>query len=469
MRILIIGAGETGVRLAQSLIADNHRVTLVDGDAERVRTIASRLDCAVVQAKDSDLGALMDAGLASADALVAVTAHDEVNMLVCSLANAVCPSVQKIARVSDPDYYRNFMDLSQRCAGKFEDGGRSLFGIDWMVNPNREMAKQMTRMVMRRRNCGILELEDGYVILSLRLGAASPLAGKTIGRLFEVKGWRYRALCVYDEDETSPAVVTPRTAIAAGKRLDVLARAEDVQDVASLCDAGEVEDVRLLVAGAGPLTPLMVEGAQALDRNWTGVSFIRGSWRARVNMDIAIVDASPERCRRLAERFAGLKVFCGDVTDENLVREERLDGYGQAVSLTEDYDRNLITAAYLKSCGVPLTVALTANADVVDMARRLGVDVAVPIRETVVASVKNHLYGRSVLQVEKMANDAFDLAYCTMTRRGGIPDDAVVLLAKGKDEPEFHAPEVQAEFATGDRLLLMVPSGRLEDVRKAVG
>lgn len=469
MRILIIGAGTTGMQLARSLIADNHRVTLVDIDAERVRHAAGMLDCAVTHIKGCGLDMLMDAGLASVDALVAVTARDEVNMLACSLANAVYPEMQKIARVFDADYFRSFMDLAHKNAAEFGDGGRPLLGIDWMVNPDVEVAKRVTRMVMRRRKCGILELGGGYVVLSLRVGAASPLVGVTVARLFEVKGWHYRMMCVYDEDGKSPVQTTLDTVVAAGKRLDVLARTEDIQSVMSLCDVGEVENVRVLVAGVGPLTPLMVTAAQLIGKDRSSESFMRGSWRSHVRMDVAVVDESPERCRQMAERFAGLKVFCGDVTDPELVREEGLGSYAQSLSFSDNYDRNLITAAYLKSRGVPLTVALTANADVVGMAEKLGVDVAVPIRETVVESIKNHLYGRNVLQVDTVADGAFDLAYCTMTKRGRIPDDSVMLLVKGKDEAEFHAPDAHTELAVGDRLLLMVPAGGLENVRKAIG
>jgi len=457
------------MQLARSLIADNHRVTLVDIDAERVREASNQLDCAVIHAKSCGLDVLRDAGLSSTDALVAVTARDELNMLVCSLVNAVHPEVQKIARVCDGDHFRNFMDVLHTHTGKFTDSEQSTLGIDWVVNPDVEMAKRVTRMVMRQRKCGILELEDGYVVLSLTLGAASPLVGKTVGCLFEVKDWHYRMLCVYDEDVKTPTLATLDTVIGAGKRLDILARMEDLQSVVSLCDVGDVENVRVLIAGVGPLVPLMVTAAQSLGKDRECESFMRGSWHSRVRMDVAVVDESPERCRQMVERFAGLKVLLGDVTDPDLVREEGLNSYSQSLSFTGNYDHNLITAAYLKSCGVPLTVALTANSDVVNMAEKLGVDVAVPIRETVVESIKNHLYGRNVLQVESVAKGAFDLAYCTMTKHGLIPDDSVLLLVKGKGETEFHAPDVHTELAAGDRLLLMVPAGRLEDVRKSIG
>ena len=99
MKVIVIGAGFTGVQLARELVAVSDEVVLMDIDAERVRHASDQLDCTVVEADGRNLRSLERAGLASADALVALTENDEVNMIVCSLADSVYPWVSKIARV----------------------------------------------------------------------------------------------------------------------------------------------------------------------------------------------------------------------------------------------------------------------------------------------------------------------------------------------------------------------------------
>ena len=71
MKIVIIGAGFTGVQLAKRLSNGKNDVVLIDNDEEIVRHASNRLDCDVIQADGNNLTTLEDAGLAKADALCA--------------------------------------------------------------------------------------------------------------------------------------------------------------------------------------------------------------------------------------------------------------------------------------------------------------------------------------------------------------------------------------------------------------
>ena len=99
MKVIIIGAGFTGIQLAKRLIADQNDVVLIDKDEETVRHASNRLDCMVVHANGNSLDTLIEVGIAKADALVALTESDELNMITCSLVQSVYPKVLKIARV----------------------------------------------------------------------------------------------------------------------------------------------------------------------------------------------------------------------------------------------------------------------------------------------------------------------------------------------------------------------------------
>ena len=107
MNIVIIGAGFTGVQLARRLINEKNNVVLIDNDDATVRHASNRLDCTVIQADGNSLDTLEDVGIAKADALVTVTDNDEINMITCSLVDAVYPRLLKIARVRNYAYYVN--------------------------------------------------------------------------------------------------------------------------------------------------------------------------------------------------------------------------------------------------------------------------------------------------------------------------------------------------------------------------
>ena len=106
MKIFIIGAGFTGMQLARALLLERNNVVLIDNDPERVRSASDQLDCTVLEMDGNNLESLEEAGIASADALVTLTEDDEINMITCSLVDAVYPRVKTIARVRNYAYYK---------------------------------------------------------------------------------------------------------------------------------------------------------------------------------------------------------------------------------------------------------------------------------------------------------------------------------------------------------------------------
>ena len=139
MKIFIIGAGFTGMQLARALVLERNNVILIDNDPERVRDASDQLDCTVLEADGNNLESLEAAGIASADALVTLTEDDEINMITCSLVEAVYPRIQTIARVRNYAYYKA-AEVARRRAKSAMSEARPLYGIDNMLNPEVEAA-----------------------------------------------------------------------------------------------------------------------------------------------------------------------------------------------------------------------------------------------------------------------------------------------------------------------------------------
>lgn len=86
MRIVIVGAGKTGVFLAQRL-SDNHRVSVLETRADRVGLLRSMMPELAVYEGDACEPSFLDyANLEGADLLVAATGDDEDNLVISMLA-----------------------------------------------------------------------------------------------------------------------------------------------------------------------------------------------------------------------------------------------------------------------------------------------------------------------------------------------------------------------------------------------
>jgi len=103
MNILIVGGGKVGTNLANMLGGQGHVVTLIEmNDAVFNRLQRTTPQAQRVLGDGCKLQVLLDAGVESADAVVAVTGDDEDNLVVAKLAKHEYHAGRVIARVNNP-------------------------------------------------------------------------------------------------------------------------------------------------------------------------------------------------------------------------------------------------------------------------------------------------------------------------------------------------------------------------------
>lgn len=87
MRIVIVGLGSTGRELARTLIdKDDNEVVLIDIDEEVTEELSEQFDAVTITGDGSNPDILKQARLDEADALVALTDSDAINLVIAVLA-----------------------------------------------------------------------------------------------------------------------------------------------------------------------------------------------------------------------------------------------------------------------------------------------------------------------------------------------------------------------------------------------
>ena len=406
MKIFVIGAGFTGMQLARALLLEQNNVVLIDNNPERVRDASDQLDCTVLEADGNNLESLEAAGIASADALVTLTADDEINMITCSLVDAVYPRIQTIARVRNYAYYKA-ADVARRRAMSAVPASRPLFGIDSMLNPEVEAADAISAALEHGAIGSVIELDAEFGIMTLSIGEGSPLVGVPLAEMSKLEGWHYLVAFVESGDGTT-SLPNGQTTLAVGDQVGLVSRLSEISQLVAYTKTPHEKLRRVVVFGADRVGSLLLARQQekrhvSLWRRLFGLSS-PGAYQKLV-----VVDRDPVRCREAVERFPDVRVLCGDVTDEALLNEEDIFSCDLLVAASGNYELNLVTAAYLKSRGVKKTIALTAQSSYGDIARKLGVDVAVPMRGTVVDSIRGRLRGGRVDAVHSVCNRRFEI------------------------------------------------------------
>ncbi|MBK0397968.1 Trk system potassium transporter TrkA [Limibaculum sp. M0105] len=165
-RVVIVGAGNVGLRVARELEQRPHfRATLIERDRHRAEFAADRLERTIVLHGDAlDSAILAEAGIADADAIVALTDDDRTNLLGCALAGqAGCPI--SIALSKDPTFERIAAPL----------------GVNALINPRATTVSSILRHVRRGKIRAVYSVGGGEgEVIEAQVMSTSPLADKRL-------------------------------------------------------------------------------------------------------------------------------------------------------------------------------------------------------------------------------------------------------------------------------------------------
>ena len=86
MNIIFVACGKVGYTLVEALSSENHKIVVIDTRPEKVSAITDTLDAMGIVGNGVSHAVLREAGIATADLLIAVTGSDEENLLCCGIA-----------------------------------------------------------------------------------------------------------------------------------------------------------------------------------------------------------------------------------------------------------------------------------------------------------------------------------------------------------------------------------------------
>ncbi len=134
LNIIIVGCGKVGTTLIEQLSKEGHDITIIDQNAQKVQEIASLYDIMGLAGNGASYSVQMEAGIAEADLIIAVTSSDELNLLCCTVAKQV-GNCAAIARVRTPAYSSESNYL------------REALGLAMIINPELEASKEAARIL----------------------------------------------------------------------------------------------------------------------------------------------------------------------------------------------------------------------------------------------------------------------------------------------------------------------------------
>ncbi len=111
MKIILIGEGKLTYFLAKQFILAGYSLTVISQDEDEARILCRQIKATVIVGDGSNPIILEEAAADQADVVLALTPHDQDNLVACQIAHR-CYGVDKtIALVHDPSYQPVFEQL----------------------------------------------------------------------------------------------------------------------------------------------------------------------------------------------------------------------------------------------------------------------------------------------------------------------------------------------------------------------
>ncbi len=345
MKCVVIGAGVLGFNVARKLSEEGHDVVVVDQTEEDLQRIREMLDVGIVEGMGSSPRVLREAGLHSADMLVAVTGSDETNIVACLITETLHPDTMRVARLRDPAYLgaEGIID-------------KSSLSIDLVISPEQEIAEAVLQLAGTPGASDVLEFADGRVrAVGVKVPSESPLAGRPLADLAGRTHERFLVAGVYHQEMVNaPSSSTP---IQPGDTLFVVGTPGAVRHIMTRLGKTWVRTRHVVIFGGGR------QGAYiARHLSSTGIH-------------TKIIEKDRSRSEALAQELGDTIVLHGDGMDQRLLDDE---GVGRAelfVAASEDEKENVFSALLAKRLGARRVVALVSSPEYIPFAHRTGVDV----------------------------------------------------------------------------------------------
>jgi trk system potassium uptake protein TrkA len=370
MKIIICGAGQVGGQIARHLAREegaNH-VTVVDKDAGLIRRITDTYDVSGIVGFASHPDVLERAGARDADMVIAATQSDEVNMVVCQVANSIFSVPRKIARLRAPSYLNAiYADLYRR----------DHLPIDVVISPEYAVADAVMQRMAAPAAFDIEGFLDGKAqLVGIALDSDCAVLNTSLRQLSELFS-TLKAVVVGIRRGERLFVPEASDQLYEGDQVYVFTATEDLPRVMEIFGKVHLKVERTLIIGAGNIG---LHVAQALEAR---------------KQRLKIIEKSRVRAEAAADALKRTVVLNGDGLDLDLLEEANVANTDAMLALTDDDKTNILACVRAKTEGARMVVALVNDPSLIGLIAPMGIDAYVNPRSTTVSSILRYIrHGR---------------------------------------------------------------------------
>lgn len=442
--IVIIGAGKVVQLLTHYLSNEGHDVVVIDKNNIKIGDIVNQHDVLGICGNGANYDILLEASVSKADAVIAVTTLDELNILAGMISKRM-GAKYTIARVRNPDYSRQKEFL------------RDQLGFSMIINPELEAADEIRRSILFPSAMKIDTFAKGKIeLVEMRVNKQTKLNQISLSQLSTVTKTNV-LICAVKRDED---VVIPNGNFVVNENDHIYVTGSHKDLMRFGLDIGLVHK---------NIKDVMIVGGST-------IAFYLAKQLAVQGIKTKIIEKNRDRCIELSKKLPYSIIIESDGSDENILLEEGIKRSDAFVGLTGLDEENIVLTIIAKQLGVNKSIAKVNRISLNHITDMMGIDSVVDPKSIVASQIVGYLRAKdapdettSVQTLYKIVNDQVEaLEFIVNEKTKHLKQPLMdihiknhILIAGILRGDTMIVPKGQDCFEVGDRIIIVTTHGRL--------
>ncbi len=447
MKIVIIGDGKVGYKLAEHLSVDNYDVVLIDNNEEKLKEAINNLDVNCFAGDGVSVEVQAEAGVPEADLVIACASTDELNMLSCLVAKRL-GAKHTIARVRNPLYYHQ-IDLLK------DD-----LHLSMVINPEFAVANEIARNLIFPDASKVETFVKGRLeLVEFPVREGNPVIGYKLADIYSK--FQIKILICAIQRGSEVLIPDGEFVIEEGDKLHIAATHREIEQFFSRLGNRKRRVRNVLICGGGR------------------VGFYLANKLCSMGMEVKIIEQCHERCEELCEELPKVTVIHGDATDHDLLLEEGVREADALVALTGVDEENIIMGLFAKKQGVQKIIAKVNEDSRAQMVEGLGIDSIVSSKNATVDAIfsyvrarQNSLSSANIESMYRLVDDrveALEFVIKEETKYTNIalkdlktkPNNLIACIGRKR---QMIIPSGNDSIRVGDTVVVITKSKKIQDI-----
>ena len=339
MKIIVVGCGKVGAALIAQLSQEGHDISVIDVDSGVVTDISNNYDVLGLVGNGASHAVQMEAGIETADLLIAATDSDELNLLCCLIAKKA-GGCNTIARVRNPVYNGEIGFIKEE------------LGLSLTVNPEMAAATEAARVLRFPSAVQIETFAKGRVeIVKVRIPEGSVLDNCPLAQIHKRTGTDVLICTV----ERSGQVEIPNGAfvLKAGDVISIVASKQNTRDFVSRIGLKSRRVRDCMIIGGGK------------------IAFYLAQQLIESGIRVKIIEKDRDRCEELCAALPKAVIINADAANQHILMEEGVRECESFVTLTGMDEENLFLSLFAQECSKAKVITKVDRLDFDEIIKRL--------------------------------------------------------------------------------------------------